>query len=135
MNEEEIVERPFRVVVARLVQKRSGSQRSDFDKASGRPARVALALALAHSIQHAIDSGEIRDQAEAARRFGITRARVTQILDLLWLAPSLQRRVVELCVETGSSVLTEHALREVLKDDEWPLQEATWARLIGQSLG
>lgn len=56
---------------------------------SRRPARVAVTLALAHTIQRAIDSGEIRDQAEAARRLGLTRARLTQILDLTLLAPDV----------------------------------------------
>jgi hypothetical protein len=57
---------------------------------SRRPARVAVTLALAHTIQRAIDRGEIRDQAEAARRLGLTRARMTQILGLTFLAPDLQ---------------------------------------------
>ena len=57
-----------------------------------RPARVAVTLALAHMIQRAIDRGEIRDQAEAARRLGLTRARLTQILDLTLLAPQTCKR-------------------------------------------
>lgn len=61
---------------------------------SWRPARVAVTLALAHMIQRAIARGEIRDQAEAARRLGVTRARITQILDLTLLAPDLQEKIL-----------------------------------------
>jgi hypothetical protein len=42
----------------------------------------ASMLALAHQIQGAIDRGELADQAEAARRLGLTRARLTQVIDL-----------------------------------------------------
>lgn len=59
-----------------------------------RPARVAVMLALAHTTQRAIDRGEIRDQAEAARRLGVTRARITQILDLTLIAPDLQESLL-----------------------------------------
>ena len=46
-------------------------------------------LALAHKIQQAIDGGVVRDRAEVARRLGLTRARVTQLLDLALLAPDI----------------------------------------------
>lgn len=59
-----------------------------------RPARVAIKLALAHQIQRLIDRGEIRNQAEAARRLGVTRARLTQIMDLTLLAPDVQEEVL-----------------------------------------
>lgn len=55
-----------------------------------RPARVAITLAFAHKIRQAILSGEIQDQAEAARKLGLTRARLSQIVDLTKLAPDLQ---------------------------------------------
>jgi hypothetical protein len=59
-----------------------------------RPARIAVTLALAHTIQRAIDRGEFRDQAEAARRLGVTRARMTQILDITNLAPDVQEEIL-----------------------------------------
>ena len=51
-------------------------------------------LALAHRWHRLIDDGEIRDQAEIARLMGLSRARVTQIIDLRWLPPEVQERVV-----------------------------------------
>jgi hypothetical protein len=84
-----------------------------------RPARVAVTLALAHSIQRAIDRGEIGDQAEAARMLGVTRARMTQILDLIRLAPDLQEEMLFLEALDDDVPLTERSLRVVLRTDSW----------------
>lgn len=45
--------------------------------------RKARRLALAYYMERAIEAGLIKDYADAARRVGVTRARLTQILDLL----------------------------------------------------
>lgn len=37
---------------------------------------------------------EIKHQAEAARQMGLTRARVSQLLDMTLLAPDVQERVL-----------------------------------------
>ncbi len=60
------------------------------------PNRLAIMLALAHKIQQAIDSGKVADRAEVARRLGVTRARVTQIMNLTLLPVAEQERVLGL---------------------------------------
>lgn len=87
-----------------------------------RPARVAITLAFAHKIRQAILSGEIQDQAEAARRLGLTRARLSQILDLTNLAPDLQEEFLFLEAIDGREPLRERALREVLRFTAWQEQ-------------
>jgi hypothetical protein len=87
-----------------------------------RPARVAVTLALAHMIQRAIDRGEIRDQAEVARRLGVTRARMTQILDLTLLAPDLLEETLFLESIDGREPLSEHAFRLALRIEPWKRQ-------------
>jgi muramoyltetrapeptide carboxypeptidase LdcA involved in peptidoglycan recycling len=72
---------------------------------------VAVTLALAHTIQRAIDRGEIRDQSAAARRLGVTRARMTQILDLTYLAPTLQEEILFLEAVGDVEPLSERSLR------------------------
>ena len=57
------------------------------------PSRIARMLALAHKIERAIESGELRDYADAARRLGVNRARVSQLANLLLLTGSEQDRV------------------------------------------
>ena len=64
--------------------------------ATGRVPRVARMLALAHEIDRLIRAGELRDLADAARAMGLTRARVTQIANLLLLAPAIQEAILEL---------------------------------------
>lgn len=76
-----------------------------------RPARVAIMLALAWKIQRAIDRGEVRDRAEVARRVGMTRARVTQLLELTTLAPEDQERVLFLEAGGWDEPTTERAVR------------------------
>ncbi len=57
------------------------------------PARVARQLALAHALQRRVHSGEFADYADMARSLGFTRARVTQIMDLLLLAADIQEEI------------------------------------------
>jgi hypothetical protein len=76
-----------------------------------RPARVAQALALSHRLQAAIVRGDYRDRADLARQLGFTRARVTQLLDLLLLAPAIQERVLDLEAVDGVEPMAERALR------------------------
>lgn len=92
-----------------------------------RPARVAQALALAHRLQAAIDRGDYRDRAELARQLGFTRARVTQLLDLLLLAPDIQERVLALEAIDGVEPMAERALRGLVRHESWAEQRRAMA--------
>jgi hypothetical protein len=59
-----------------------------------RPARIARTLALAHNLQRRLDGGEFFDYADMARQLGFTRARITQIMALLLLAPGIQEEIL-----------------------------------------
>ena len=88
-----------------------------------RPANVEALLALAHHVQRLIDAGRIADRAEVARRLRWTRARVSQVMDLLLLAPDTQEAV--LFLDAGSHV-TERALRAVVRHEDWREQRRVW---------
>lgn len=94
-----------------------------------RPARIALQLALAYRIQSAIEAGEIRDQAEAARLLGLTRARVSQLLDLTLLAPDIQERILFSEVARSVEPPSERALRPVRICGRWCQQRTGWGTL------
>ena len=94
-----------------------------------RPARVAQVLARAHRLEAAIAAGDYADRADAARQLGFTRARITQILDLLLLAPDLQGQVLELEAVDGVEPMSERALRDVVRHETWADQRAAWAVL------
>jgi hypothetical protein len=91
-----------------------------------RPARVARMLALAHHLERAVDSGEYLDRAELSRRYGITRARVTQILNLTLLAPDIQDQILHLEAVDGLEPSSERALREVSSAIDWEEQRLRW---------
>ncbi len=94
---------------------------------AGRVPRVTRLLALAHTIDGMIRSGEIRNWAEAARLVGVTRARMTQIAKLLLLAPKIQEGILTLSnVTRGSDPITERALRAAAAHVDWEDQEAPW---------
>ena len=94
-----------------------------------RPAYVARQLALAHHLQRAIERGVVLDQAALARRLGITRARVTQLFDLLMLAADLQEQVLALEAVDGVEPMAERTLRAVAHAGTWAEQRAAWASL------
>ena len=56
----------------------------------GRAPRISRLLALAHKLDTMVRSGEIRDYAQLARLGHISPARLTQIMALLHLAPTIQ---------------------------------------------
>ena len=86
--------------------------------------RVARMLALAQHVERLIEAGELSGYAEAARALGVTRARLTQVMNLLLLAPEIQKRVYSDELET-----TERALRVVVRDASWSKQEAIMTAL------
>jgi hypothetical protein len=70
-------------------------------------------LKQAQEFQRRLDSGEVRTQAEIASQEGLTRARVTQLLNLLKLPPDVQRAILSLPVGTPARVVTERKLRRI----------------------
>ena len=93
-----------------------------------RPARVAVMLALSHKIQDAIDRGVVRDRAEVARRLGLTRARVTQMMDLTLLAPDLQEQILFAEAVDGIEPFHERVLRKFSRRSAWTAQRDGWPR-------
>lgn len=91
-----------------------------------RPARIAVMLALAHSIQAAMADGRVLNQADAARLLDYTPARMTQLLDLLLLAPDLQEQILGLEAVDGKQPLVERHLREVVRLTSWVEQRVAF---------
>jgi hypothetical protein len=97
----------------------------------GRVPRVARLMALAIKIDGLIASGAIADQAEAARLGHVTRARMTQIMNLLLLAPDIQEAILSLPrVKRGRDPIVETHLRPLVQEKRWERQRKAWARLV-----
>ena len=78
--------------------------------------RTARLLALAHHIDRLVDDGRLRDYAEAADILGLTRARLTQVMNLVLLAPEIQEAVV------GEGAMSERDLRRLSAEQDWGVQ-------------
>jgi hypothetical protein len=92
-------------------------------------ATVAKRLALAHHIAAQIDAGVYDDQADVARQHGLTRARLTQLMNLLLLAPDIQEEILALEVPAGRQPLSERALRRLTESLLWADQRVMWRAL------
>jgi len=87
-------------------------------------------MALAIKCHDLVESGEVRDYAELARAGYITRARMSQIMNLVNLAPDIQEEILFLPkVSTGRFPLNETTLRKIACQPLWDRQRAGWRRL------
>ena len=104
---------------------KSAQRRTQAD--TGRVPRVTRLLALAHRIDTKIRAGELRGLADAARATGVTRARMTQIANLLLLAPEIQEAILDLSpVTNGRDPVSERALRRIVAEPNWDRQLELW---------
>ena len=69
-----------------------------------------------------IDRSAVRDRAEVARRLGLSRARVTQLMDLTLLAPDIQERIFFTESVAGLEPISERSLRAVVNTVDWAKQ-------------
>jgi hypothetical protein len=108
-------------------------QKAD-DVPTGRVPRLARLLALALKIDALVGAGTIRNYADLARLGHVRRARVSQLLSLVRLAPDIQEAILFL-------PLTRHgrdpiALRHVLPITlvpSWKRQRRLWQKLQRQT--
>ena len=97
----------------------------------GRVPRISRLMALALRLERLIESGEVKDQAEIARLGHVTRARVTQIMNLLYLAPDIQEAILFLPLTTkGRDPIREKHVRPIAADLNWKAQLAMWVALM-----
>lgn len=94
-----------------------------------RTLRVARWLALAHSLMARMEVGEFCSFEEMAEVYGVSRARISQILDLALLAPDIQEEILKMRIERGTDPVTEHNLRPMSREILWSTQRALWAQL------
>jgi len=106
-----------------------GPQIAPAVESPGRPhiPRVARLMALAIKFQDMVNRGEVRDYADLARLGYVTRARITQIMNLVNLAPDIQEAI--LLQRLTSKAVTERQLRSVTSEVSWQGQRQLWHNL------
>ena len=99
----------------------------------GRLPRVTKLLALAIHFDELIRTGAVTSQAELARLGQVSRPRLTQIMNLLHLAPSIQEQLLlHPEIKSGRDPLTERDLRKVAGKPSWKSQSTEFNQ-IGKS--
>jgi len=83
-------------------------------------------MALAIRFDQLIRDGLVTDQAELARLGCVTRARLTQIMNLLSLAPDIQESLLLLQAKRGRAAFTERKLRPIAATPDWQSQRRMW---------
>jgi len=96
--------------------------------------RITQLMALAIKLEGMRREGIIRDYSEVARLGHVSRARVSQIMSLLQLAPDLQEQLLFLpALQHGRVALTEPRLRRVARQYDWDEQRRLFQQAIRSS--
>jgi hypothetical protein len=91
---------------------------------------VSKLMALALHLDDLVQSGTVASYAELARLGHVTRARVCQILNLVYLAPDLQEALLFLPrTQRGRDRLILADLQPIAATPDWRRQRRWWARL------
>ena len=97
--------------------------------------RVSKLMALAIRFDGLVRRGEVRDYADLARLGYVTRARITQIMNLLNLAPDIQEEILFLPrTVKGRDRLREKEVRPIAAVPHWSRQRKMWAKLTAERM-
>jgi len=101
--------RTFRVVFQFAVSARSST------KPKPRPPRIRRnPIFLAREWHGALETGEVSSRAELARKLGVSRARVTQLLKLRKMTPEVLKAIEALGDPMPSPIVSERKLRTIV---------------------
>lgn len=97
---------------------------------TGRIPRISKLMALAIRFEGLLRAGKISDQTELARLAKVTQPRMTQIMNLLHLAPDIQEAILFLPrVEAGPDPIHLKQLRRFAMLADWREQRHAWTQL------
>jgi hypothetical protein len=133
-----------RTVVCRLPGRRHGRGQRSYPQAAsaaprpavprGRVPRVSRLLALAHRLDELVRTGVVADYATLAQLAHVSRARMSQILNLLVLAPDIQQALLFLPrTLRGRDPIHLRQLQPLAAVLDWGQQRALWQTLLGMA--
>ena len=101
-------------------------------KPKGRLPRITRYMALAIYYEGLIREGHIHDYAEIATLGHVTRARVTQIMNLRLLAPDLQEQLLNVPrIEQGRDTICLRMFQTIALEPSWKNQREQWRQING----
>ncbi len=112
---------------------RGNGEHPDRSVEPGNVPRISRLMALAIRFDGLVRRGEVRDYADLARLGYVTRARITQIMNLLNLAPDIQEALLFLPrTRQGRDPIREKDIRPIAGVPHWSRQRAIWAQLVAR---
>lgn len=97
----------------------------------GRMPRVSKLMALAIRFDQILVHGQVASMSELARLACVTQPRMTQIMNLLHLAPDIQEDLLNLpLVDAGEDPITERDLRPLAGVRDWQQQRSMWCAAL-----
>jgi hypothetical protein len=97
----------------------------------GRVPRVSRLMALAHRFDRLLREGVVNDYGELARLGHVTRARISQIMNLLHLAPDIQEAILFIApVKQGRDPLVLRDLQPIASIADWKTQRKKWGDVL-----
>ncbi len=101
----------------------------------GRTPRISKQMALAIHLQKLLDDGTFCDYAQIAKLADLSRARVTQIMNLNLLAPRIQEEILFLPkIHKGHDPISERDVRPIALKPCWYMQLKLWRALTQEKL-
>ncbi|MDR1611890.1 MAG: hypothetical protein LBT97_03795 [Planctomycetota bacterium] len=92
--------------------------------------RLSRLMALAIRMRRLVDAGQVADYADLARLAYVSRARITQIMNLLHLAPDIQEDILFLpATDGGRAPIREKMVRPIAAVPDWRKQRQMWKEL------
>ena len=97
----------------------------------GRVPRIARLMALAIRLEEQVRSGVVASYADLAAVGHVTRARISQILNLVNLAPDIQEALLDLPrTQGGRDPIHLRQLQPIASMLDWRMQRRLWAALF-----
>jgi hypothetical protein len=97
----------------------------------GRVPRVSRLMALALRLEALVRSGQIRSYCELAALGHVTRARISQIMNLIHLAPDLQEALLFLPPTLrGRDAIILADMQPIAAALDWRKQRRLWRKLV-----
>ena len=102
---------------------------------TGNIPRLTRLMALAHRFEDIVRRGDVKDYADLASLGHVTRARITQIMNLLNLAPDIQEALLFLPrTFKGRDPIKEKDIRPIAAVPLWHRQRTMWKKLVGERM-
>ncbi|MCA9277280.1 MAG: hypothetical protein KDA29_14755 [Phycisphaerales bacterium] len=95
------------------------------EEPKGRVPRISKLMALAIRYDQMLDEGVVQSQTELAELLHVSQPRMTQIMNLLHLAPEIQEEIL-LLNEQNQTDCYEHGIRIVTQEPLWINQQGLW---------